>query len=153
MILWRRRMSDHRLPEKMLLRLSTLFLLVNTYFLFLPISTNASPRLVISPEGPSLRRAVKKPFVLTCKGDGDNPSLFSDLRWFDPLGNEILDYRWVKEEEERREKSKFCRRTNFLFFYFFFLSFIIIIMIPPSVMQMCRIIVSTLRIKGGHLTD
>jgi len=57
---------------------------------FLSVSeVNCLPRLVISPDGPVVKRPVKKPFVLTCKGEGDNPSLFSDLRWYDPSGNEI----------------------------------------------------------------
>ena len=48
------------------------------------------PQLVISPEGPLIRRPVKKAFVLTCKGEGEDPKLFTDFKWYDPNGNEIL---------------------------------------------------------------
>ena len=56
--------------------------------ILLPI-VSSSPRLVISPEGPTIRRPVKKAFVLTCKGDGEDPKLFTDFKWYDPNGNEI----------------------------------------------------------------
>ena len=51
--------------------------------------TATGARLVISPENAHVRKPVKKPFVLTCKGEGDNPSLFSDLKWFDSMSREI----------------------------------------------------------------
>lgn len=47
------------------------------------------PRLVISPESAVIRRPVKKGFVLTCRGEGSKPDLFTDLKWFDPNGDEI----------------------------------------------------------------
>ena len=56
--------------------------------LLLPL-VSCAPRLVISPDGPTIRRPVKKAFVLTCKGDGEDPKLFTDFKWYDPNGNEI----------------------------------------------------------------
>lgn len=46
-------------------------------------------KLVISPDVAHIRRPVKKAFVLTCRGEGDNPSLFTDLKWYDSMGREI----------------------------------------------------------------
>lgn len=51
--------------------------------------TSTGARLVISPENAHVRKPVKKPFVLTCKGEGDDPSLFSDLKWYDSMHREI----------------------------------------------------------------
>lgn len=52
-----------------------------------------SARLSISPENSHVRRPVKKAFVLTCKGEGDNPALFTDLKWYDSNGREVTSSR------------------------------------------------------------
>ncbi|CAG2116208.1 unnamed protein product, partial [Medioppia subpectinata] len=45
--------------------------------------------LSISPFAPSVHQPSHHQFVLTCKGFGAEPNLFSNLRWFDPRGEEI----------------------------------------------------------------
>lgn len=59
---------------------------------------------MISPENSVIRRPVKKGFFLTCKGEGSKPDLFTDLKWYDPNGDEI-DRRnrkvIIKSEPER----------------------------------------------------
>lgn len=46
-------------------------------------------RLIISPSGEVTNQPAKQAFVLTCKGNGERPTLFTNLRWFDPRGEEI----------------------------------------------------------------
>lgn len=50
-------------------------------------------RLVIFPDAPTVRKPERKPLALTCRGDNAEPTLFSDLKWFDQHG-ELIDHRY-----------------------------------------------------------
>ncbi|KAI1278121.1 Fasciclin-2 [Halotydeus destructor] len=70
---------------------SFLLIILNLTSLVTYIEAQApsGPRLVILPNEAVIRRPVNKAFVVTCKGDNAEPSLFTDLKWLDANGDEI----------------------------------------------------------------
>lgn len=52
-------------------------------------SDGTPPRLEILP-GAEMKAEVAKSFVLNCMGRGGDPKLFTDLKWFNPKGEEIF---------------------------------------------------------------
>jgi len=54
-------------------------------------SDGSDHKLVISPTGETTNQPAKQAFFLTCKGSGGEPTLFTDLKWIDPRGEEITN--------------------------------------------------------------
>lgn len=53
------------------------------------IDQNKNVRLEISPRMPQINLAEGEKHLLTCSGGGQEPTFFTNLKWFDPKGQEI----------------------------------------------------------------
>lgn len=49
------------------------------------------PTLKILPDVKSLSRPSNQRFALTCRGEGGDANLLSELKWITPAGDEIND--------------------------------------------------------------
>ncbi|XP_054168434.1 fasciclin-2-like isoform X2 [Oppia nitens] len=68
------------------------FFVVFSLFLILSRAiANQTPTigLAISPSAAAVHQPAHQQFVLTCRGIGAEPNLFSDLKWFDPRQQEV----------------------------------------------------------------
>ncbi|RWS23392.1 Fasciclin-2-like protein, partial [Leptotrombidium deliense] len=52
-------------------------------------ATSETPKLEILPLQDKQFQPEDKPFGLTCRGSQENPSLFTELRWISPRGEEL----------------------------------------------------------------